>query len=576
MVDGPAVTARPVGAPAPGAEEASAWVATVVELLLTVGHIDGLFHHREQVFVQQYLESVIRATEQSAAGTADERARLGQAWRAHFSTLHARLGAEVEALAAEVVPRGDGTFVSTKLTTRAVTLFRGLAAPAQAAVLELVAGMVHADGVVDPLEVGLYNELLGYFTAPAPAPAPAAAPAPGRAGQSRPLVISPPQPYELKTSSHPLLDPLEQTYSPHPTELQSQLARDYQLVLHAIEAWQRQRALGAGLLSGVDEATKIPAGARFLDDHVHVIKPAQPTELVVLGDLHGCYGCLKAALLQSDFIRRVWLHQWDPARYPDIKLVMLGDYIDRGRFSFDGVLRAALQLFVAMPDNVVLLRGNHEYFVWLEQRMYSGVHPAEALTSITPYVPPAMLEGYRVLFEQMPTSLVFDRLLFVHGGIPRDDTFAAKWRDLSSLNDPEVRWQMLWSDPVVGEHVPVELQRKNPRFGFGRGQFRAFMERTGVDVMIRGHEQIDAGFDVIYDLGDRLLLSLFSAGGHDNADLPEGAPYRRVTPMALTILHDASAGPPRAYPWPIAYQPFNYAPYNGFHRDLPLLQFRTA
>ena len=41
--------------------------------------------------------------------------------------------------------------------------------------------------------------------------------------------------------------------------------------------------------------------------------------------------------------------------------------------SFDGVLRAALQLFVAMPDNVVLLRGNHEYFVWLEDRIYSGV-----------------------------------------------------------------------------------------------------------------------------------------------------------------------------------------------------------
>ena len=35
------------------------------------------------------------------------------------------------------------------------------------------------------------------------------------------------------------------------------------------------------------------------------MRPDQPTELIVLGDLHGCYACLKAALLQSEFIERV-------------------------------------------------------------------------------------------------------------------------------------------------------------------------------------------------------------------------------------------------------------------------------
>ena len=35
----------------------------------------------------------------------------------------------------------------------------------------------------------------------------------------------------LQALAHPLLDPLEQTYSPHPTELQSQLAYDYQLIV---------------------------------------------------------------------------------------------------------------------------------------------------------------------------------------------------------------------------------------------------------------------------------------------------------------------------------------------------------
>ena len=33
------------------------------------------------------------------------------------------------------------------------------------------------------------------------------------------------------------------------------------------------------------------------------------------------------------------------------------------------------------------------------------------------------------------------------------------------------------------------------------------------------------------------LITLFSAGGEDNKDLPEKSNYRRVRPMALTIRH---------------------------------------
>jgi hypothetical protein len=172
----------------------------------------------------------------------------------------------------------------------------------------------------------------------------------------------------------------------------------------------------------------------------------------------------------------------------------------------------------------------------------------------------------------MPTACLVDRTMFVHGGVARDDTFAERYRDLSSLNDPELRFQMMWSDPEQTDHVPVELQRQNPRFMFGRKQFRAFMERVGMHTMIRGHEKIDRGFDVVYDLGDRLLLNLFSAGGWDNNDLPVDASYRTVTPMALTIHHRPEES--RAVPWPIHYQPFNYEVHNGLHRRAPLLEFR--
>jgi hypothetical protein len=556
------------GAPTPVGLDGAARVSAIVDLLLTVGYIDGLFHRREQDFITRYLDSVILMVEQSTVGTDDDRARLGMAWRGHFEQVYQQLSAEIAGLSAEVTAAGGDGYVPTRLKVRALSLFRGLPVTDQPVALELVQALMQADGMISPPERGLHDELLGYFAAPAPALTSPAIATP----RPRPIVVHPPQWNDLKALSHPLLDPLEQTLSPHPIELQSQVARDFQLVNQAIAVWTHQRAVGQGRLTGITDIGQLPPGARFLDGHVHVMRPSQPVELVVLGDLHGCYSCLKAALLQSDFIRRVWLHQWDPARHPDVKLVILGDYIDRGRFSFDGVLRTVLQLMVTLPDHVVLLRGNHEYFVWLDHQMVSGVHPAEALSSIAPYVPAEMLEAYRLLFEHMPTSFIVDRTLFVHGGIPRDDMLETRYRDLSSLNDNQLRFQMMWSDPTPTDHVPVELQRQNPRFNFGRQQFRAFMDRIGCKTMIRGHEWVEHGFEIVYDLGDHLLLNLFSAGGHDNRDLPAGAPYRKVTPMALTFVH--GHGPTQVIPWPIHYQPFNYEPYNGLHRTLPLLEFR--
>ena len=550
--------------------------AQLIDLLLTVGHVDGVFHQRERTFVRRYLESVLMQAEDLGGGGPDQRAWIRQAYAAHFDTVHDRLVAEIAQLMGEVRQIEDDGYLVTRLELRALALFRGLEPPDQVVALELVRALMHSDGIITKPEQVLLDELLGYFCPPPAGPSIHSFSPPGVAAptQLRPIAVLAPQWNPLRAMAHPLLEPLEQTYSPHPTELQSQLALDYQLVGRTIERWRQVRGPAHGLLMGVTDVDQIPAGAQFLDGHVHVLRPRRPTELIVLGDLHGCYSCLKAALLQSDFVNRAWLHQWDPRHYPDVKLVLLGDYIDRGRFSFDGVLRAVLQLALALPDDVFVLRGNHEYFLSRGDTVFSGVHPAEGLFSLLPYAPRELLEAYKLLFEEMPTSLLFDRTLFVHGGIPRDDSMAAHYRDLSSLGDPELRFQMLWSDPAQAEHVPVDLQRRSSRFTFGTSQFRAFMERVGLHTLIRGHEAIERGFDITYDLGDRLLLTLFSAGGADNLDLPADCPYRKVWPMALSVIQDASGL--RAIPWPIEYQAFNYPVRNGLYRPAPTLEHRYA
>jgi hypothetical protein len=158
--------------------------------------------------------------------------------------------------------------------------------------------------------------------------------------------------------------------------------------------------------------------------------------------------------------------------------------------------------------------------------------------------------------------LLFDRTLFVHAGIPRDEALDAKWKGLASLNDPDLRFQMLWSDPSAADFVPHDLQAATARFSFGRHQFESFLARIGCDAMIRGHERIIEGCRTIYDAPNATLLSVFSAGGKTNADLPETSNYREVTPVALTVRH--RDGITRVTPFAIDYARYNDPANNAF------------
>ncbi len=532
------------------ADDATAHVVSVVDLLLTIGYIDGTLHDDERAFIREYLERLV----EHVAHPLDSK----DAWRAQVDSVFGRLEGEIAAIAAEVVAADDAGYVRTRLKVRAVALFRAFSPADQRVALELLDAVIHTDGTVTDAERDLHDELLAYFHAQPTLLVPQVTPPDDM------LTIDLPLDVPLASMSHPWLDPLEQPYSADPATLLGQLNNDYNLVFEAIKVWERQRARGNGRLAGVTDVGQLAPGTRILDGHVHVQRPAQQTELIVLGDLHGCYACFKAALLQSDFIERALRHQADPIANPDVKLVLLGDYIDRGRFSFEGVMRAALQLLVSLPEHVILLRGNHEFLVRLGDHIVSAVNPAEAVPELSRSAPVEVLEAYRHLFDHMPTSLLFDRTLFVHGGIPREDTLAERYHDLSSLDDSMIRFEMMWGDPVDTDYVPVKLQRESARFNFGRDQFRSFMERVGAHTMIRGHEQVDRGFETVFDLGTHRLHTLFSAGGCDNSDLPAESRYRSVSPMALTIR--TGSGPLHAVPWKLRYEPFASAKHNGLYR----------
>ena len=331
---------------------------------------------------------------------------------------------------------------------------------------------------------------------------------------------------------HPFLKPNERRWSGDRAKVLEEPEADLALVAQATRALEAARGKGQGLLAGARTLADLAGKGPGLDGHVHVRMPraGERYELLVFGDLHGCYSVLKAGLLQARFFEKVDAWRKAPKDHPYPLVVFLGDYIDRGLFSLNGVLRTVLKLFVTAPEHVVLLRGNHEYYVEVGGSVYGGVKPAESINTLKPLVPDEVFKRYRELFEALPNVLLFDRAFFVHGGIPRDRSIKDKLASLEGLNDPDVRFQMMWSDPSKADVIPAALQEKNARFVFGRLQFRAFMQRIGgVPARARAREGGVGHRGRLRRRRERQAAHAFSSGGRGNRDPPEGSSYRDVS-----------------------------------------------
>ncbi len=549
-------------------------MCAIIFYLTAFGYIDGDFDRSERTFVKVYIRQLVEARAQDAMpnATAEVRGELVARFVTHFHEVFEQIDHHVQSLFSEAVAGDENVeaFVYAKLKLRSYEIFTSFDEGNQQALLESIEELIYADGKVHPNEIKFRDEIKALLDVEIPLDD----------SDLEPVLvdieIDAPAQMKPRTENHPFFAAAEHHYSADPKRLRKQAESDYRLIQRTMKKLDEQREGNAGRLSGAKDVSAFAGSKPFLDGHVYVhpLQPDTDYELVVLGDLHGCYSCLKSALMQADFFAKVEAYRLDPANNPNPKLILLGDYIDRGRFSYNGVLRTVLQLFLAAPDHVFMLRGNHEYYIEFKGRIYGGVKPAEAINSLIGHMPKEMFEMYMKLFEAMPNMLMFDRTLFVHAGIPRDATVAEKWQDMSSLNDPDIRFQMLWSDPSEADYIPDELQAQNARFPFGRQQFERFMTSIGGNTMVRGHEKIVDGFASVYPMGAMPLLNLFSAGGSENEDLPANSSYREVTPMAMTIA--IKGGVTKVTPWEIDYQRYNDPSKNGFFASAPEIEHKQS
>jgi hypothetical protein len=93
----------------------------------------------------------------------------------------------------------------------------------------------------------------------------------------------------------------------------------------------------------------------------------------------------------------------------------------------------------------------------------------------------------------------------------------------------------------------------------------------GTNLLVRGHEKVNAGFKNHYPQDDDVrLFTVFSAGGVANEDIPADSNYRDVRPMALTILK--SKGEVTATPWQIDYRRYQDPDLNAFFARQPEIE----
>ncbi len=537
----------------------------IIYYLTAFGYVDGDFDKSEKSFIRDYIARLVAHRADDAMGDSEPalKAEIVTKWTQHFHEVLDSVEAEIEENLKEPVADGEKSvdFVISRLKLRCFELFKQFTDDSRVALLGTVDELMMADGTSHPNEVTFRSEIAALLDAPFELDEIEI-----ETLEEGAVVIGEAVEVSPAVQDHPFFSRSEVDYSADKETFDKQAERDLDVLRRVMAKMEERGRLGTGKLKLGTTFQDFADDKPFTDGHVIVHPPrGKDHELLVLGDLHGCYSCLKAALLQADFFTKVQAYNDDPENNPNMLLVLLGDYIDRGRYSYSGVLRTVLQLYLAVPDHVIPLRGNHEYYVELNGRVYGAVKPSEAMTSIQHLAANSVFGEYMNLFEALPHQFVFDKLFFVHGGIPRDDTMAEKWEGIESLNLFDIRFQMLWSDPSQAESVPVELQKQSARFAFGKRQFRSFMHKIGCSTMIRGHERIIEGFREVYSEPDSRLLNLFSAGGKNNEDLPRDSNYREVTPMALTIRH--KAGINEVVPFEIQYQKYNTAETNAFFRE---------
>eukprot|EP00929_Paragymnodinium_shiwhaense_P007229 TRINITY_DN111162_c0_g1_i1.p1 TRINITY_DN111162_c0_g1~~TRINITY_DN111162_c0_g1_i1.p1 ORF type:complete len:463 (+),score=46.34 TRINITY_DN111162_c0_g1_i1:115-1503(+) len=234
----------------------------------------------------------------------------------------------------------------------------------------------------------------------------------------------------------------------------------------------------------------------------------------IYGDIHGQF---------RDML--LLLHDFGFPHSHGQSFIFNGDWVDRGKHQVE-VLCLVFALKAAYPHNVKLNRGNHEDAVMNQGPRNFKV---DCETKFGASKGGEIFQAFARAFEWLPLGTVVDkRVLVVHGGVGDGDwdlehlTHVQRPLGNDMLSKDKIVYNLMWSDPVPETQIDSFGVHGSPRDNhqklicrFGADVTKKFLERNGLDMLIRSHEAKvgGCGYEVMH--GGKCVV-VFSARDYEN------------------------------------------------------------
>lgn len=223
----------------------------------------------------------------------------------------------------------------------------------------------------------------------------------------------------------------------------------------------------------------------------------------IIGDIHGQY---------NDLVKLIKLG----GSADNSKFLFLGDYVDRGEFSFEVVILVCC-LKLNYPKNVFLLRGNHECREMTTRFNFRD----EVLEKYDQEVYNLITD----LFDCLPlAAIINNKFLALHGGISPELRKISDFNKVKRFREPPkagLFCDILWSDPVDNSsgdlnQLYIPNRQRKCSYVFGAESLSKFLYKNNLLTIIRAHEVQLEGYKMLKWRGNDFpqVITIFSAADY--------------------------------------------------------------